>query len=140
MKKLLCILLSSLLLLSCAVLFPAAEETNGPDWVITEICPDQQDIQFAYIADWMGKHLTPDTPAVLTGDFNTEDFTAFDPVKSLGYALVNDTAHEFKTFRHNPVAIDNIVYREGRMTPEAFGMVDSDASDHNLLWCRFTLR
>ena len=27
---------------------------------------DQQDIQFAYIADWMGKHLTPDTPAVLT--------------------------------------------------------------------------
>ena len=42
MKKLLCILLSSLLLLSCAVLFPAAEETTGPDWVITEICPDQQ--------------------------------------------------------------------------------------------------
>ena len=42
MKKLLCILLSSLLLLSCAVLFPAAEETNGPDWIITEICPDQQ--------------------------------------------------------------------------------------------------
>ena len=88
----------------------------------------------------MGKHLTPDTPAVLTGDFNTEDFTAFAPVKSLGYALVNDTAHEFKTFRHDPVAIDNIVYREGRMTPEAFGMMDSDASDHNLLWCRFTLR
>ena len=58
---------------------------------------------------------------------------------SLGYALVNDTAHEFKTFRHNPVAIDNIVYREGRMTPEAFGMMDSNASDHNLLWCRFKL-
>lgn len=99
----------------------------------------QQDIQFAYIADWMGKHLLPDTPAVLTGDFNTEDFTAFTPVTSLGYALVNDTAHEFKTFRHNPVAIDNIVYREGSMTPEAFGMIESDASDHNLLWCRFEL-
>ena len=99
----------------------------------------QQDIQFAYIADWMGKHLTPDTPAVLTGDFNTEDFTAFTPVTSLGYGLINQAAHEFKTFRHNPVAIDNIVYREGRMTPEAFGMMDSDASDHNLLWCRFKL-
>ena len=44
MKKLLCILLSSLLLLSCAVLFPAAEETTGPDWIITEICPDQQGV------------------------------------------------------------------------------------------------
>lgn len=99
----------------------------------------QQNIQFAYIADWMAKHLPANTPAVLTGDFNTEDFTAFAPVKSLGYALVNDTAHEFKTFRPYPVAIDNIVYREGDMTPEAFGMMNSDASDHNLLWCRFAL-
>ena len=100
----------------------------------------QQDIQFAYIADWMGKHLTPDTPAVLTGDFNTEDFSAFSPVRSLGYALVNDTAHEFKTFRKDPVAIDNILYREGSMIPAEYGMIESDASDHNLLWCRFTLR
>ena len=99
----------------------------------------QQNIQFAYIADWMGKHLPEDTPAVLTGDFNTEDFTAFTSVTSLGFALVNCTDREFKTFRGNPVAIDNIVYREGIMTPEAFGMTDSDASDHNLLWCRFTL-
>ena len=28
---------------------------------------------------------------------------------------------------------------EGHMTPEAFGMIESDASDHNLLWCRFKL-
>ena len=100
---------------------------------------EQQKIQMRYLADWMAENLPADTPAVLTGDFNTEDFTTFAPVTSLGYALVNDTAHEFKTFRHNPVAIDNIVYREGVMTPEAFGMIDSDASDHNLLWCRFEL-
>ena len=99
----------------------------------------QQDIQFAYLADWMGKHLPEDTPAVLTGDFNTDDFTAFTPVTTLGFALVNCTDREFKTFRGDPVAIDNIVYREGIMTPEAFGMTDSDASDHNLLWCRFQL-
>ena len=97
----------------------------------------QQNIQFTYIAHWMEKHLPADTPAVLTGDFNTEDFTAFTPVTALGFALVNSTAHEFKTFRGDPVAIDNIVYREGIMTPEAIGMTDSDASDHNLLWCRF---
>lgn len=99
----------------------------------------QQDIQFAYLADWMGKHLSENTPAVLTGDFNTEDFTAFTPVTSLGFSLVNDTPHEFKTFRGSPVAIDNIVYREGTMTPVAFGKTDSDASDHDLLWCRFAL-
>ena len=100
----------------------------------------QQDIQFAYLADRMGKHLLENTPAVLTGDFNTEDFAAFAPVKGLGYALVNDTAHEFKTFRESPLAIDNIVYREAYMTPIAFGKTDSDASDHDLLWCRFALR
>ena len=100
---------------------------------------EQQKIQMRYLADWMAENLPAHTPAVLTGDFNTEDFTTFAPVTSLGYALVNDTAHEFKTFRHNPVAIDNIVYREGHMTPEAFGMIESDASDHNLLWCRFEL-
>ena len=87
----------------------------------------QQDIQFAYIADWMGKHIPTDTPAVLTGDFNTEDFTAFTPVKALGYALVNDTPHEYKTFRGNPAAIDNIVYRESSMTPAEYSMIESDA-------------
>ena len=100
---------------------------------------EQQKIQMRYLAEWMAEHIPAHTPALLTGDFNTEDFTTFAPVTSLGYALVNDTAHEFKTFRHNPVAIDNIVYRQGRMTPEAFGMIESDASDHNLLWCRFEL-
>ena len=100
---------------------------------------EQQKIQMRYLAEWMAENIPAHTPALLTGDFNTEDFTTFAPVTSLGYALVNDTAHEFKTFRHNPVAIDNIVYRQGRMTPEAFGMIESDASDHNLLWCRFMM-
>lgn len=100
---------------------------------------DQQDIQFRILADWMKAHIPDGVPAVLTGDFNTEDFDAFTPVTSLGYALVNHTSHEYKTFRGNPVAIDNIVYREGCMIPAASGMIEGDASDHNLLWCRFTL-
>lgn len=100
----------------------------------------QQNIQFRALADWMEERIPDGTPAVLTGDFNTEDFTAFSPVKNLGYVLVNDTAHEYKTFRTEPIAIDNIVYRESCLTPVEYGMIRSDASDHNLLWCRFSLQ
>ena len=78
-------------------------------------------------------------PAVLTGDFNTEDFSMFHPLRTLGYALVNDGEHTYKTFRTKPLAIDNIVYRSTYMTPIDHGMIDSDTSDHNLLWCRFQL-
>ena len=100
---------------------------------------EQQSIQMAYLADWMVEHLPADTPAVLTGDFNTEDFTLFTPLTARGYALVNCDETEFKTFRTNPVAIDNIVYTAASLTPVERGMIDKNTSDHNLLWCRFQI-
>ncbi len=100
---------------------------------------EQQEIQFAELAEFMDKQIPEEMPAVLTGDFNTQDFAAFAPLRSLGYDLLNDTAHEYKTFRTHPLAIDNIVYRKTYLTPMAQGMIDSDTSDHNLLWCRFRL-
>ncbi len=100
---------------------------------------EQQDIQFNQLASWMASHIPEDIPAVLTGDFNTEDFSAFMPLKAIGYALANEAGHEYKTFRSNPTAIDNIVYRESFLKPVEQGMIDSDRSDHNLLWCRFEL-
>ncbi len=99
----------------------------------------QQDIQFHVLADWMKEHIPDGVPAVLTGDFNTEDFSAFSPLAEQGYSLVNDTPHAYKTFRTKPLAIDNIVYRASALTPVESGMVESAASDHNLLWCRFSL-
>ena len=43
MKKLLSILLASLFVLTSLAMLPvSAEETARPDWIITEICPDQQ--------------------------------------------------------------------------------------------------
>ena len=100
---------------------------------------EQQRIQMACLADWMAEHLPADTPAVLTGDFNTEDFTLFTPLTARGYALVNCDETEFKTFRTNPVAIDNIVYTAASLTPVERGMIDKNTSDHNLLWCRFQI-
>ncbi|MBQ4113155.1 MAG: endonuclease/exonuclease/phosphatase family protein [Clostridia bacterium] len=100
---------------------------------------DQQTIQFETLAEWMGTQLHCSTPTVLTGDFNTEDFASFFPVQQLGYSLVNDSFHKYNTFRTNPAAIDNIVYRDGLLTPMEYGMIQSDASDHNLLWCRFVM-
>ena len=101
---------------------------------------EQRDIQFGQISDWMGKHISADTPAVLTGDFNTEDFRAFHSLERMGYALINNGNHTYKTFRTPPTAIDNIVYRKSHLTPIESGMIDSDRSDHNLLWCHFAFQ
>ena len=47
MKKLLSILLASLFILTSASVIPvfadeATGQTTPPDWIITEVCPDQQ--------------------------------------------------------------------------------------------------
>ncbi len=101
---------------------------------------EQQKIQMRYLADWMAENLPADTPAVLTGDFNTEDFSMFTPITDMGYGLVNCTETEFKTFRTHPVAIDNLLYTTSALTPTERGMMDRDLSDHNLLWCRFRIQ
>ena len=100
---------------------------------------EQQTVQLTCLASWLERHVPDNTPAVLTGDFNTEDFTMFTPIKSLGYGTVNSEKQEFKTFRPQPMAIDNILYTTAAMTPIECGMIDADTSDHNLLWCRFSL-
>ncbi len=97
----------------------------------------QQDIQLSLIARWMEQHIPEGNGAILTGDFNTEDFSAFAPIRDLGYELVNNEARTFKTFRTTGTAIDNILYRRSGMTLLASGMIDVGYSDHNLLWGRF---
>ena len=101
---------------------------------------EQQHIQFGQLADWMDSHVGKAIPTVLTGDFNTEDFTAFAPLTDIGFSLVNNADHTYKTFRKPPIAIDNIVYRADCLAPVEHGMIASNRSDHNLLWCKFDLR
>lgn len=99
-----------------------------------------QNRQFDQLAKWMDEHIDQNIPTILTGDFNTEDFTQFSPLTELGYALINHADQTYRTFRNPPIAIDNIVYRTACFTPEAQGMIDSNRSDHNLLWCRFEIK
>ncbi len=101
---------------------------------------EQQNIQFAQLADWMDSHVDQHIPTVLTGDFNTENFAAFAPLTDRGYALVNHAGQTYKSFRKPPLAIDNIVYRAVSLTPAEQGMIESADSDHNLLWCRFDMK
>ena len=100
----------------------------------------QQAVQFTQLSAWMGEHIDKDSITILTGDFNTENFSDFSPLLDIGFSLVNNQEHTHKTFRSPPLAIDNIVYRASRLSPAEQGMIDSDRSDHNLLWCRFDLR
>ncbi len=75
-------------------------------------------------------------PTVITGDFNTED--RLEPVVGDEYRDVNET-RRYLTFRDKPSAIDRIIYTPATLSPTIQGMVESDASDHNLLWSRFML-
>ena len=101
---------------------------------------EQQQIQFAQLTAWIDEQIDKTTPTVLTGDFNTEDFTAFSPLADVGFSLINNPDHTYQTFRTTPIAIDNIIYRTDSLTPVDHGMIESDCSDHNLLWCRFEIK
>ena len=95
--------------------------------------------QINFLADWIHANIEPECPVILTGDFNTEDFDQFRGMSHCGMALLNNEETNIKTFRNESLAIDNILYRKDHLTPVQYGIVDSDASDHNLLWCRFQL-
>ena len=100
---------------------------------------EARSIQIKQIAFGLETRIPPEIPAILAGDFNTDDFRAFEPYKAIGFALVNNEAQPYKTFRNPPAAIDHIIYRESLLTLVDQGMLESDRSDHNLLWARFEI-
>ena len=95
--------------------------------------------QINFLADWIHANIEHESPVILTGDFNTELFDQFRGMSQRGMALLNNEETNIKTFRTEPLAIDNILYRHAHLAPMQYGVIDSDASDHNLLWCRFQL-
>ena len=108
----------------------------------THLCyksADQRLIQFDQLATMLPSINTEGIPCALTGDFNTERFLDFEPILHNGMALINHAEDRMETFRLSPIAIDNIVYAPASMTPTAHGMIESNASDHNLIWARFNL-
>ena len=99
----------------------------------------QQKSQISQLADFMDKHIPKGMPTILVGDFNTEDFSVFAPLNAMGYDLINHEKTNYKTFRTEPLAIDHIVYSRSQLSPVKHGMIDSNASDHNLLFCTFEM-
>ena len=72
---------------------------------------------------------------ILTGDFNTADFSEFGV---LGANLLNDTFRFYPTFPGGNSAIDNIVYTDS-FKEIASGTVTQSYSDHYLLWAEFEI-
>ncbi len=70
---------------------------------------------------------------ILTGDFNTADFSEFSVLNA---NLINRTGRNYPTFDSGS-AIDNIVYT-GAFTETASGTVTESRSDHYLLWAEFS--
>ncbi len=72
---------------------------------------------------------------ILTGDFNTANFTEFTV---LGANLLNNAARWYPTFPGGNSAIDNIVYTDA-FKEIASGTVTKSYSDHYMLWAEFEI-
>ena len=72
---------------------------------------------------------------ILTGDFNTADFTEFT---ILGANLLNHAARWYPTFPGGNSAIDNIVYTDC-FKELASGTVTRSYSDHYMVWAEFEI-
>lgn len=84
--------------------------------------------QFAQIAEMLPK----DEPWVLTGDFNTDDFTEFAVLGDS--TLLNRADNRMASFYSSGSAIDNIVLSTG-WTVIDDGMLEVKHSDHYMIWC-----
>jgi endonuclease/exonuclease/phosphatase family metal-dependent hydrolase len=72
---------------------------------------------------------------ILTGDFNTADFSEFT---ILGANLINNVGRWYPTFPGGNSAIDNIVYTDS-FKEIASGTVTKSFSDHYMLWAEFEI-
>lgn len=88
-------------------------------------------LQFAEVA----KKLDECRDFILTGDFNTANFSEFEP---LGGKLINNESRNYVTYPARTSSIDNIVYSEA-FTEKSSGNVTRSFSDHYMLWAEFEI-
>ncbi len=90
--------------------------------------------QLSVLKRHMDEIIPHEMPTVLLGDFNTEE--CLFPVVGDRFRDINGDLR-YVTFPHPPMAIDRIVYTPSNLSVIDSGMVESDASDHHLLWAKF---
>ncbi len=94
---------------------------------IEHMSDEQRRIQFAQLGEFI-KGLDS---FILTGDFNTDNFSEFDAIE--GKKLVNNSETYFPTFPAHRRAIDNIVISDKLSYADAT-MVETGHSDHHMLY------
>lgn len=88
-------------------------------------------LQFAELAE----KLAGLSDFIVTGDFNTADFSEFTV---LGGNLINNSTRKYPTFPSSMSSIDNIVYSDS-FKETASGNVTESYSDHYMLWAEFEI-
>lgn len=117
---------------SCAILRVGGRAVHFFNTHLSFEARELRDVQFGEIA----RLLPADEPWILTGDFNTDDFSEFAP---LGAAFMLNRADNYmSSFRHRK-AIDNILL-SAHWTVGEWGMLSVDHSDHEMIWCAIALR
>ena len=78
---------------------------------------------------------------ILTGNFNTDTWTDFNPIVNKGFLLVNKSGDMTATYRYEgrDRAFDNIVHSK-IFTSSGRGAVNNGASDHYLLYATLTYK
>lgn len=104
-------------------------------FINTHLSYISSDIQKEQMQELGGYLRTLDAPFVLTGDFNTDDFTLFDSLGIDGITLVNGgEGRYYPTFYPDVTGIDNIVLSNG-LSLHGSGMYSKrKSSDHYMLY------
>lgn len=104
-------------------------------FINTHLSYESTDIQKKQM-EALGRYLrTLNIPFVLTGDFNTEDFTMFDKL-AVPVKLMNNPDSRFPSFYPDNIAIDNIVISAGLRFIKTGMYTDSQNSDHYMIYAQ----
>ena len=102
----------------------------------SELGQEGRKLQFTEVANKIATY----NNVILTGNFNTDTWVDFDPIKNKGFLLVNKSGDKTDTYIYNGAgrAFDNIVHSK-IFTSSGRGVVKG-ASEHYLLYATLTYR
>ena len=92
--------------------------------------------QFATIASTISKY----NNVILTGDFNTGNWSEFNPIVKKDMSLLSNATNTVTTYideTYGGLALDNIIWQNHKFTAGAPLTVADSGSDHYLLYATF---
>jgi endonuclease/exonuclease/phosphatase family metal-dependent hydrolase len=119
------------------ILAKAVIDVNGTQisFFVTHLSYEDMTLNAAQTETVIGELNKASGNFILTGDFNTSDFTAYE---NAGFGAVNNSSYRVPTFDNS--YIDNIIYSKEFYELSTPSILANGHSDHNMLYATATLK